>query len=475
MLSFSEVPQLVRNGVQRPGDVRLLFKSNARMATISKSSAEALLGDRSLSDNWYSSPALGDQFQKSCTIRMVEIRDAKKRLVCLLPQDEWYDEGSYNVLFKGLHSLLESTKADDSASCIVSSECPSPRGSDGTPNSTSNRSQRDLPSNWSPRTPSSITEEEIESGSECDQSSDNGKLAESSAGTNSRSKRSAYSTTPSASPSDSTPEGKTLSGLALRAYRKWKESIMSDDFAEAAASRILAQSRAQQQVLERIHRTRDSGLRRDSTGRVSPTEASTAMRFWTDVRRSQKQPRQLLLDSRPDYKPLTALELLPGSDLPNRKRERLGTASKKVKFSRSVFESDSSAEPDYRTPKPLGFTRRTDSSGSKLVRSGNIAAPRRSPVPFPSLSVPGDVPDNGHSSDSGSEPSNAISLGSDDSDGGLSDQDDSDNNSESTNDTLVLDEEAAVKYDSEKFGNPKQPSRPVKKRYLRPASEEFSD
>lgn len=474
MLNFSEVPELVRNGVQRPRDIRQFFNINARMATTSKSAIEAFLGDRSLSEDWYSSPALGDQLQKSGTVKMVEIRDDKKQLVCLLPENEWHFERGYNVFLEALYSLLASTKVDDSRCGDRTPECSSPRGSVGTPNSTSNRSQRDLPGDWEPGYPGSdpSDEEIVDLGPNRGDASDCGELESTPKRVKPGPKRAVDSSTPTASPSDSTPKGKTLSGMALRAYRKWKESHLSSDSAKAESGRLLAQSRAQQSLLERLHRSGSGGSRRDSTRSVSPTEITSAMRFWTDVRRSQKQPRQFLINPRVHNEPVTPVDVLPRSDVPNRKRERPRSVEKAVKFSRAVSEYGRSSAASDRTPRPLGKPSAVDSSRLKLVRSRNISAPRQSPVPFRGLSDPGDVPNYGYESDSGEEPDDSISIGSNDSPRSVSDEEDSDQHSESTNDTLVLDEEAALEYDAKEFGNPQLAKRPIKKRFICASSEE---
>lgn len=475
-----EASKLVSNSLQRGGDLSRVTITHCRLGKSAQPTFRELLGDGNMSQFWYSASAPCDSVQGTGEIEMVKISDAAGRLLCLLPANEGVSSGSRYVLLK---RLFENLERKSNGHCAIEEVVPENSSTTGVVSVTNQ------PADWAPgdfvfsstgldlaiakerKVSFKETKEVWSDGGSSDGDSD-GELRHLSSPVGRKPNTSSVAPTTPCSPSNTSPESKTLSGVALRTYRKWKKSHLDGDRAAEKHRVALDQSRAQQAFLERLYRSGDDSSGRSPTRHIANENAVKAMRLWTTNRRSEKQLRKFQLPSDNDHVSITSMGFLPASQLRDWKRQRLGTSSATIESGDSMYKGK--RHPLYRLSKSMETPDPSDYQGLPLVRAKNIGAPRTrpSPVPFRELRTDGDLPD--YSSDSGAEdePRDGVSIGSIDSPRSVSDIADGDSDSTGTQRTLELDEQDALEFDRGRIGGTSNGKRKSRSRFICLSDEE---
>lgn len=382
---LSAMPKLVRNSLQRVGDPRHLECVTLKLANPDQCSAATLLGNGGVSYNWNGTSTSSSDVQESHNSFMVAITDADKRVVCLLPPDEWNSRRGRGVLAQNVLDILEGEPD-------LSGDNPGafPDSSRGTGTRASAFPARTLgTADWPPSPSRTGTKPPAARGAPKKEkeaprayggsttASSGGRVGQgpkrADSGTNHPAPTGAASAPPGNPPSRIT----TARDLVVRAQRNWQKSDAAVGGTEKGCPDLLPQSGQRPSFLARLLRAGNCSSGRTSPWNADDKSAASSLRLLSNVGRDQEQPREHGKLTRSDLKPGATLEVLPKRAAGYGGLQRPHPSSTSVEPRREILTRSGTPIP-HDGPGPMEPSKRvrTVSGPFPLRRQGNVSGPK---------------------------------------------------------------------------------------------------
>lgn len=412
--------ELVRDGVQRRGDLAKMDVALCTLGEPDKQVTPALLCYGNLPYYWNGTRAPSFDVQEPYDAKLVAIRDEKQRIICLFPENEWNTRRGRGILAQDLFRALEEqpdfhrlsqSKLRFAGGFARTGERPPPLRRSTAIWATGNHgADSDF----------DLEEEDQEETSSIDGDADARRRRREfrqgaprvNRGADDSASKGVTTVSPSDPASDVTPAGL----LVLRAQRNWEKFASTTRSKEEGRDNLLPQSRQRLEVLARVLRAGDCSPGRTKTWNPDDQPVAKDMRLCSDVSGDQKQSCEPIITHGGDNKPGTTLDVLPGGDDGKSRFRRFAPGEKALELGGKVLTRNGypvrpNTSRSMVSPKLYG-----SNTKSSLRREGNVSGPGygRSRQ-FASVRLSRMGSESSCCSEASNEPSDGVTIGSVDS------------------------------------------------------------